>query len=70
MLPSAAKIDAYSMPITPAPTTTNELGTDFKFRMPSESTTCTSSNAMFEGRAGLVPVAMTMLSALTRTAVP
>ena len=34
--------------------------------MPSESKTCTSSNITVGGRAGRVPVAITILSALTR----
>ena len=37
-VPSAANIDAYSTPITPAPTTTIDAGTASRPRMPSEST--------------------------------
>ncbi len=39
LVPSAANIEAYSMPITPAPTTTIDVGSDFRSRMPSESST-------------------------------
>ena len=45
--------------ITPAPTTTIDDGSDFRSRMPSESSTRCSSNSTPEGRAGRVPVAMT-----------
>ena len=38
-VPSAANIEAYSMPITPAPTTTSELGSRLERRMSSESRT-------------------------------
>ena len=62
LVPSAANIDAYSMPITPAPTTTIDVGSDLRSRMPSESSTRSSSNSTPVGRAGLVPVAMTMYS--------
>ena len=37
LVPSAANIEAYSMPITPAPTTTIDCGTRSRRRMPSES---------------------------------
>ncbi len=60
LVPSAANIDAYSIPITPAPTTTIEAGSDLRSRIPSESRTLSSSNSTSDGRAGLVPVAMTM----------
>ena len=50
------------MPITPAPTTTIEVGSDLRSRIPSESSTRSSSNSTPDGRAGLVPVAMTMYS--------
>ena len=65
LVPSAANIDAYSTPITPAPTTTIDAGIDWRSRMPSESSTRCSSNSTPSGRAGLVPVAMTMYSPLT-----
>ena len=64
-VPSAANIEAYSMPITPAPTTTIELGTCWIRSTPSESRTRSSSNSTCDGRAGRVPVAMTMFSAVT-----
>ena len=51
-VPSAANIDAYSMPITPAPTTTSEGGIWSSSRMPSESSIVRSSNATVVGRAG------------------
>ena len=60
LVPRAAKIEAYSMPMTPAPTTTIEDGTFVSPRMPSESSTRCSSNSIPAGRAGLVPVAMTI----------
>ena len=65
-VPSAAKIDAYSTPITPAPTTTIESGTVSKVRIWSESSTRAPSNSTFRGRAGTVPVAITILSAVQR----
>ena len=60
LLPRAAKIDAYSIPMTPAPTTTSDAGTRSSPRIPSESTTVRPSNPTFDGRAGRVPVAITM----------
>ena len=63
-VPSAAKIDAYSTPMTPAPTTTSESGTVSKVRIWSESRTLTPSKSTWSGRAGVVPVAMTTLSAV------
>ena len=64
-VPSAANIEAYSMPITPAPTTTMLAGICSIARMPSESTTRRSSNSTCGGRAGRVPVATTILAAVT-----
>ena len=64
-VPSAANIEAYSMPITPAPTTTIESGTCSSCSTPSESSTRSPSNSTCDGRAGLVPVAITILSAVT-----
>ena len=55
LVPSAANIDAYSMPMTPAPTTTIDVGMNFRSRMPSESSTRSSSNSTPVGRSGLVP---------------
>ena len=63
-VPRAANIDAYSTPITPAPTTTIEPGTSSTARIWSESSTRTPSNFTFDGRAGTVPVAMTMTPAV------
>ena len=63
-VPSAPNIDAYSTPITPAPTTVIERGTRWSIRSrPSESMIVRSSKATVPGRAGLVPTAMTMRSA-------
>ena len=53
------------MPMTPAPATSMVRGTLSSRRMPSESMIVFSSNSTVSGRAGLVPVAMTMLSAVT-----
>ncbi len=64
-VPSAANIEAYSMPITPAPTTTIVCGTASRFSTPSESTTRLPSNAISGGRAGRVPTPMTIFSAVT-----
>ena len=63
-VPSAANMDAYSTPMTPAPTTTIELGTVSSSRIWSESSTRVPSNSTLVGRAGRVPVAMTTLSAV------
>ncbi len=57
LVPNAANMEAYSMPITPAPTTTTGWRR-FESRIPSESGTRSSSNSTPDGRAGLVPVAM------------
>ncbi len=65
LVPSAANIDAYSIPITPAPATTMVRGTRSRCWMPSESMTVFSSNATLGGRAGLVPVAMMIASAVS-----
>ena len=48
-VPSAANIDAYSMPMTPAPTTTIESGIRSRLRMPSESTMRFSSKSTCSG---------------------
>jgi hypothetical protein len=70
LVPRAANIDAYSIPVTPAPTTTSEAGMNFRLRIPSESSTRCSSNSTPGGRAGLVPVAITMLRPLTASRSP
>ncbi len=62
-VPSAANMEAYSMPITPAPTTTIEDGTRSMFRIWSESTIVSPSKSTVVGRAGFVPTAITMWSA-------
>src|SRR5579864_7950973 len=51
LVPSAANIDAYSIPITPAPATTIERGTLSRWTIPSESITVRSSNSTLAGRA-------------------
>ena len=61
LVPSAANIDAYSIPITPAPATTIDRGTRSRWRIPSESMIVRSSNATLAGLAGLVPVAITIV---------
>ena len=65
LVPRAANIEAYSTPITPAPTTTIEPGIVSNCRMPSESTIRRSSNSTSGGRAGAVPGASTILWAVT-----
>jgi hypothetical protein len=70
LVPSAANIDAYSIPITPAPATTIDRGTCSRWTIPSESITVRSSNSTLGGRAGRVPVAMTIFSALARRSLP
>ena len=64
MDPSAPNIDAYSTPITPAPTTVIVRGTRLSsFSSPSESMIVRSSNSTDAGRAGRVPTAITIRSA-------
>ena len=70
LVPSAANRDAYSMPMTPAPTTTMLRGTAWRLMTPSESTIVRSSKSTLSGRAGRVPAAMTALSKLTRVSRP
>lgn len=66
LLPSAANMEAYSIPMTPAPTMTMERGTRSRASTLSESMIVRPSNSTVSGRAGRVPVAMTMFSALSR----
>ena len=70
LVPSAANIEAYSMPITPAPTTTMLRGTACRLMTPSESTIVRSSKSTLSGRAGRVPAAMMILSAVTLVSRP
>ncbi len=63
--PRAANIDAYSTPMTPAPTTIIVRGRSLRPRMPSESRIVSPSTATPGGAAGRVPVAITILSAST-----
>ena len=57
-VPSAAKMQAYSQPITPPPTTASESGMRSRSRIVSESSTSGSSNGTPAGRSGELPVAM------------
>ena len=58
-VPSAPNIEAYSTPITPAPTTVMVRGTRWSsFSRPSESITVRSSNSTAAGRAGRCRQAM------------
>ncbi len=66
LVPRAANMDAYSMPITPAPATIMDRGTCSRCSTPSESITRRSSNSTLSGRAGRVPVAITMSLAVIR----
>ena len=59
---SALRIDAYSTPMTPAPTTTTLRGKSFMRRISSLSTTVTPSNGMLLGRTGREPVAIRIFS--------
>ena len=59
---SAEKIVAYSMPMTPAPTTVRLRGTCGSVAMLSLSKTFRSLNGMSGGRNGAVPTAMMILS--------
>ena len=69
--PSAPNIDAYSTPITPAPTTVIERGTRrSRRRSPSESMIVRSSKATVSGRAGRVPTAITIRSARITSSEP
>jgi hypothetical protein len=64
-VPRAPNIDAYSMPMTPAPTTVIVRGTRLcSFSSPSESITDSSSKRTEAGRAGRVPTARMMRSAV------
>ena len=65
-VPRRPNIDAYSTPITPAPTTVMLRGRRWwRCRRPSESMIVSSSNSTSAGRAGFVPTAMMMFSAVT-----
>ncbi len=65
LTPRQAKIEAYSEPITPPPTTVSVSGMRSSSRIVSESTTSGSSKGMPSGRRGRLPVAIRILSALT-----
>ncbi len=65
--PSAPNIDAYSTPITPAPTIVIVRGTRLSsLSSPSESMIVRSSNATESGRAGRVPAAITIRAGADR----
>src|SRR3954454_19882182 len=69
--PSSPNIDAYSTPITPAPTTVIVRGTRLSsLSSPSESMIVRSSNCTESGRAGRVPTAITMFFARTCSSIP
>ena len=63
LTPRAAKMHAYSQPITPPPSTATLRGTSSRFRIESLSQIIRSSNGIESGRRGRLPVAMTMRSA-------
>ncbi len=63
--PSAANIEAYSTPITPAPTTASVRGSFFIVVTSSLVRTTSPSAGTPGGAAGRVPTAMTMRAALT-----
>ena len=70
LVPSAANMDAYSIPMIPAPATTIDRGTCSSWMIPSESMTVRSSNSTLLGRAGRVPVAITIFSAVAVRSLP
>ena len=61
--PSAANIDAYSMPITPAPTTAIERGRRFRPPMSSLVMIVSPFDSMSESGTASVPLAMSTFSA-------
>ena len=65
--PSAAKIDAYSTPMTPAPSTIIDRGIRGRRSTVVLSNTVSSSKSMSAGRLGAEPVAMTMTSPDSRS---
>src|SRR4051794_1683032 len=69
--PRWPNIDAYSTPITPAPTTVIERGTRLSsLSSPSESMIVRSSNSTDGGLAGRVPTAITIRCARTGSSSP
>ena len=64
LIPRAAKIEAYSSPMTPAPTTVSDRGSLFIPRIPSLLIRVSPSQETFPGCAGCVPTAMTIRSAV------
>ena len=64
-IPSAAKMLAYSIPTTPAPSTVIVFGIRGSCRMLSESKTVSLSNGTSSGRLGREPVAITKKSAVS-----
>ncbi len=65
LVPSAAKIDPYSQPITPPPRMTIARGMLSRRRIESESSTSGSSKGTNAGRCGVEPVAMITTSVET-----
>ena len=65
--PRAAKIEAYSTPMTPAPTTVRVRGRVLRDRISSEVMIVSLSDGTPSGTAASVPVAITMRSAFTAT---
>ena len=64
-IPSAAKMLAYSMPTTPAPSTVMVFGIRGSCRIVSESKTVSPSKGTSSGRFGREPVAITKWSAVS-----
>ena len=60
--PSAAKVPAYSLPITPPPITMSFFGSALSSRISFESCTRSSSKGNSGGRSGDEPVAMRIFS--------
>ena len=65
--PSAAKIEAYSLAITPPPSTSSVRGSQASERIESESSTCSWSIGRCAGARGREPVAITMRGAPMRS---
>jgi hypothetical protein len=57
--PRVAKMEAYSVPMTPAPTTVMVRGSEPRRRMPSELMIVSPSTGTPRGFSGEEPVAMT-----------
>ena len=55
-----ARMEAYSVPMTPPPMMASDVGSCLSASSPSVSMIETSSKGICGGRAGMVPVAMTI----------